>query len=79
MDIAELKKMKIPELTALAQEMNIPGYSGLRKQELIFRILEAQTQKDGNIFSEGVLEITDQTIQSQNRGYGFRTNTSSQR
>ncbi len=64
MDIAELKKMKIPELTALAQEMNIPGYSGLRKQELIFRILEAQTQKDGNIFSEGVLEILPD-------GYGF--------
>jgi len=64
MDIAELKKKKISELTALAQEMNIPGYSGLRKQELIFRILEAQTQKDGNIFSEGVLEILPD-------GYGF--------
>ena len=64
MDIAELKKMKIRELTTLAQEMNIPGYSGLRKQELIFRILGAQTQKDGNIFSEGVLEILPD-------GYGF--------
>jgi len=64
MDIAELKKLKISELTGLAQEMNIPGYSGLRKQELIFRILEAQTQKDGNIFSEGVLEILPD-------GYGF--------
>jgi len=64
MDIAELKKMKIPELTTLAQEMDIPGYSGLRKQELIFRILGAQTQKDGNIFSEGVLEILPD-------GYGF--------
>ena len=64
MDIAELKKMKISELTARAQEMNVPGYSGLRKQELIFRILETQTQKDGNIFSEGVLEILPD-------GYGF--------
>jgi len=64
MDIAELKKLKISELTGLAQEMNIPSYSGLRKQELIFRILEAQTQKDGNIFSEGVLEILPD-------GYGF--------
>jgi len=64
MDIAELKKMKISELTSLAQEMNVPGYSGLRKQELIFRILETQTQKDGNIFSEGVLEILPD-------GYGF--------
>lgn len=64
MNIAELKKLKISELTSMAQEMNIPGYSGLRKQELIFRILEAQTQKDGNIFSEGVLEILPD-------GYGF--------
>ncbi|MBN2031206.1 transcription termination factor Rho [bacterium] len=64
MEIAELKKLKISELTSMAQEMNIPGYSGLRKQELIFSILEAQTQKDGNIFSEGVLEILPD-------GYGF--------
>lgn len=64
MDIAELKKMKISELTAKAQEMNVPGYSGLRKQELIFKILEVQTEKDGNIFSEGVLEILPD-------GYGF--------
>ena len=64
MDIVDLKKMKISELTQLAQEMNVPGYSGLRKQELIFRILEAQTQQDGNIFSEGVLEILPD-------GYGF--------
>ena len=64
MDIAELKKKKIAELTTLAQEMNIPGYTGLRKQELIFRILEAQTEQDGNIFSAGVLEILPD-------GYGF--------
>jgi len=64
MDISELKKMKISQLTELAQTMDIPGYSGLRKQELVFRILEAQTQKDGNIFSAGVLEILPD-------GYGF--------
>ena len=64
MDIAELKKMKISELIAMAQEENVPGCSGLRKQELIFRILEDQTEKDGNIFSEGVLEILPD-------GYGF--------
>ncbi len=64
MDIAELKKKKISELTALAQEMNVPGYTGLRKNELVFRILEVQTEKDGNIFSEGVLEILPD-------GYGF--------
>jgi transcription termination factor Rho len=64
MDISELKKMKISQLTELAQTMDIPGYSGLRKQELIFKILEAQTEKDGNIFSAGVLEILPD-------GYGF--------
>jgi transcription termination factor Rho len=64
MNIAELKKMKISELTELAQTMEVPSYTGLRKQELIFRILEAQTKQDGNIFSEGVLEILPD-------GYGF--------
>ena len=64
MNIAELKSLKIKELGELAQTMNVPGYSGLRKQELIFKILEAQTEKDGNIFSEGVLEILPD-------GYGF--------
>ncbi|MBN1893241.1 transcription termination factor Rho [bacterium] len=64
MQIDELKKLKIAELTELAQTMNVPGYSGLRKTELIFRILEHQTEKDGNIFSEGVLEILPD-------GYGF--------
>jgi len=64
MDIVELKQKKISELVAVAQDMNVPGYSGLRKQELIFRILEAQTKKKGNIFSAGVLEILPD-------GYGF--------
>ncbi len=64
MDISDLKKLKIAELTDLAQNMKIEGYSGLRKQELIFKILEEQTQQDGHIFSEGVLEILPD-------GYGF--------
>jgi transcription termination factor Rho len=64
MEISDLKKLKIAELTEVAQNMNIPGYSGLRKQELIFKILEAQTHQDGNIFSKGVLEILPD-------GYGF--------
>ncbi|NQT25069.1 transcription termination factor Rho [candidate division KSB1 bacterium] len=64
MHIVELQTMKISELSDLAQEMDVPGYSGLRKQELIFKILETQTEKDGNIFSEGVLEILPD-------GYGF--------
>ena len=64
MDIAELKSKSVTELTELANTLNIEGASGLRKQDLIFRILEAQTQKNGNIFAEGVLEILPD-------GYGF--------
>ena len=64
MDIAELKSMKISELTKLAQELNIQGSTGLKKQELIFRILEEQTKKEGLIFAEGVLEVLPD-------GYGF--------
>lgn len=64
MDIAELKSKKISELTNIAKDMNITGYADLRKQELIFRILEVQTEKDGLTFSKGVLEILPD-------GYGF--------
>ena len=64
LDIVELQKMTIPELNKIAQNLNIPGYSSLRKQELIFSILEAQTAKSGLIFAEGVLEILED-------GYGF--------
>jgi len=64
MDIAELKNRTISELLSMAQEMGISGVSGLRKQELIFKVLEAQTQKSGLIFAEGVLEILPE-------GYGF--------
>ncbi len=64
MDIAELKSRKISELTTIAKELNISGYSDLRKQELIFKILEAQTEQDGLTFSKGVLEVLPD-------GYGF--------
>ncbi len=64
LDIEELKKKKITELTKIAQEMNITGISGLKKSELIFRILEEQTAQEGLIFSKGVLEILPD-------GYGF--------
>jgi len=64
MDIAELKSKKISELTKIAKEMNISGYTDLRKQDLIFKILEAQTEKDGLTFSKGVLEVLPD-------GYGF--------
>ncbi len=64
MDIIELKSRTIAELLDIAEDLDIPGVSGLRKQELIFKILEANTEKDGLIFAEGVLEILDE-------GYGF--------
>ncbi|MGE5315075.1 MAG: transcription termination factor Rho [Acidobacteriota bacterium] len=64
MDISELKSKKIAELNKIARDLNIVGYSDLRKQDLIFQILEAQTQKDGMTFSKGVLEVLPD-------GYGF--------
>ncbi len=64
MDIVELKSKTVAELLDLADDLGIPGLSGLRKQELIFKILEAKTEKDGFIFAEGVLEILQE-------GYGF--------
>ncbi|NOX90589.1 MAG: transcription termination factor Rho [Calditrichaeota bacterium] len=64
LDIEELKKKKITELSKIAQEMNISGISGLKKSELIYRILEEQTAQEGLIFSKGVLEILPD-------GYGF--------
>lgn len=64
MDISELKSKKIVELNQIAKDLGISGYSDLRKQELIFKILEAQTAKDGLTFSKGVLEVLPD-------GYGF--------
>ncbi len=64
MDISELKSKKIVDLYKIAKDFNISGYSDLRKQDLIFKILEAQTQKDGLTFSKGVLEVLQD-------GYGF--------
>ena len=64
MDIIDLKSRTIAEPLEIAEGLDIPGVSGLRKQELIFKILEANTEKDGLIFAEGVLEILDE-------GYGF--------
>ena len=57
MDIAELTKKKITELNSMALEFKIEGISGLKKQDLIFKILQAQAEKDGLAFTEGVLEV----------------------
>jgi len=64
MTIAELKEKNITELTRIARTLELPGASGLRKQDLIFKILQAQSEKEGHIFAEGVLEILPD-------GYGF--------
>ena len=71
LDLAQLKSKRIAELTDIAKNLNVPGYSDYRKQELIFKILEAQAQlqrqegrDDGINFSEGVLEVLPD-------GYGF--------
>src|SRR3989440_9453311 len=62
--LAELKEKNITDLAKIAKELNVPGASGMRKQELIFQILKAQTEKSGFIFSEGVLEVLPD-------GFGF--------
>src|SRR6266853_1902420 len=62
--LAELKEKNITDLAKIAKDLSIPGASGMRKQELIFQILRAQTEKNGLIFSEGVLECLPD-------GFGF--------
>ncbi|MFA5119130.1 MAG: transcription termination factor Rho [Candidatus Omnitrophota bacterium] len=64
MDIGNLKDMKIVELSKLAREMNVNGISGLKKQDLIFKLLQAQAEKEGLMFGEGILEILPE-------GFGF--------
>ncbi|HUY15033.1 MAG TPA: transcription termination factor Rho [Terriglobia bacterium] len=64
MDIAKLKEMNIATLTQVAKDLGVVGASSMRKQELIFKILQAQTEKSGLIFSEGVLECLPD-------GFGF--------
>jgi transcription termination factor Rho len=64
LDIRTLKDMSISELTHVAKELDVENPAGLRKQDLIFKILQAQTEREGLIFGEGVLEILPD-------GYGF--------
>ncbi|MDY0162311.1 transcription termination factor Rho [Desulfobotulus sp.] len=68
MNITELKEMKIKDLTRLAKKFNIDGAAGLRKQELIFALLQAQIEKNGLIYGEGTLEILPD-------GFGFLRST----
>jgi transcription termination factor Rho len=64
MDIKELQEKNIHELVEVARGMNIEGVSTMRKSELIFKILEGQTEKNGLIYAEGVLQVLAE-------GYGF--------
>jgi transcription termination factor Rho len=64
MDAAQLKSKKIAELYEIAKGLKITGYSDLRKQELIYKILEANTKQDGVAYSKGVLDVLPD-------GYGF--------
>ncbi len=64
MNVSELKSMKINELTQMAKKLKIEGYAGMRKQELIFSLLQAQIEKNGLIYGEGTLEILPD-------GFGF--------
>ncbi len=64
MNLAELKLKKIGELVKLARKLKVEGYSTMRKQELIFALLQAQADKEGNMRGNGVLEILPD-------GFGF--------
>ncbi len=64
MDIGKLKDMKMSDLAKVARDMNINGISGIKKQDLIFKILQGQAEKEGLMFGEGTLEILPE-------GFGF--------
>jgi len=62
--LTELKEKKINDLCKIAKEYNINNFSRIKKMDLIFKILQAETEKKGYMFSEGILEIMDE-------GFGF--------
>ena len=64
LDIRALHEIKIPQLLKIAKDLEVENATGMRKQDLIFKILQAQTEKKGLIFSEGVLECLPD-------GFGF--------
>ena len=64
MNLVELKEMKISELTEMGKKFRIEGASGMRKQSLIFALLQAHSEQNGLIYGEGVLEILPD-------GFGF--------
>ncbi|MFH1886936.1 MAG: transcription termination factor Rho [Pseudomonadota bacterium] len=64
MNLAALKDKRISDLTKMARDLNVENAAGMRKQDLIFAILQAQTEMNGMIFGEGTLEILPD-------GFGF--------
>ena len=64
MNVSELQKLRIKELAELAAKLDIESYSGMNRQELVVKIIEAQIEKDGGVTATGVLEVL-------NEGYGF--------
>lgn len=64
MNLSELKNMKIQDLVKLAKDLKVEGVRGMRKQDLIFAILQAEAEKNGLIYGEGVLEVLPD-------GFGF--------
>jgi transcription termination factor Rho len=64
LELSSLKDLGVAELTKIAQSLDLPGATGLRKQDLIVQILRARAEKSGLLFSEGVLEVLPD-------GYGF--------
>lgn len=63
-DIGALKEMKISELTKIAKDLKLNGVSGVKKQDLIFKILQAKAEREGLMFGVGVLEVLPE-------GFGF--------
>src|SRR5204862_1604744 len=64
LELSTLKDMSVGALTKIAKGLDVPGATGMRKQQLIFEILKARAEKSGLIFSEGVLEVLPD-------GFGF--------
>ena len=64
MNLVDLNKMKISELSKLAKEYKIQGFGGLKKQDLIFALLQANVEESGQVYGEGTLEILPD-------GFGF--------
>jgi transcription termination factor Rho len=64
LDLKQLKEMTINELTSVARTLSVENPTGMRRQDLIFRVLQRQTEREGLIFGEGVLEVLPE-------GFGF--------